>query len=400
MAQHLMQGAPPRPDEQVSLANWRQAPFSKWGFRNVRSLVPTAAARPASAGEVWRLPQAWRDLAGLELCDASGAPMDCLRYLRDIHIDGLVVLHRGELAYEFYDNGFDVAQQHILFSVSKSVTGALAGVLVERGLLDPDRPAAAYVPELQHSVFAGATVRHLLDMTVSTGFSEDYADPNGDMPAYRRAVGWDPGGAVGSGDLRGFLAGLKTAGEGAHGDAFHYVSPGTDTLGWVLERAGGMSFAAMLSEWIWRPMGAEYEAFVTLDSQGAPRTAGGICVTARDLARFGEMMRRGGLVNGRQIIPRWWVEDLRSNGDQRAWDRGNFAAMGFPAKRYRSKWYLFDADTGAFGGAGIHGQWLYVCPESEVVIAAFSSQPDAADIPYSVAWIANCGRIASALADG
>lgn len=397
MKQQLMQGAPPGPDGQVTLANWRQSPFSQWGFRNLRSLVPTAAVAGATGSEVTALREAWRDLGELELVDAAGQRMPGQRYLRASNIDGLVVLRRGELAYEFYDNGLEAGQQHILFSVSKSVTGALAGVLADRGLLDPDRPAADYAPELKTSVYASATVRHLLDMTVSIGFSEDYADPNGDMPAYRRAVGWDPGGAVGEADLRGFLASLKTPGESAHGEAFHYVSVNTDTLGWVLERAGGAPLAQMLSELVWRPMGAEREAWVTLDSFGAPRAAGGICMTTRDLARFGEMMRRGGVANGRQIIPAWWVDDIRANGDQAAWRRGNFAAMGFPASRYRSKWYLFDEDTGAFGGAGIHGQWLYVCPTSEVVIAAFSSHPVAADIPYSVTWIANCKRIAREL---
>lgn len=393
----LMRGAPPQPDQQVTLANWRQAPFSQWGFRNVRSLVPTAAAQGAAGTEITPLREAWQDLGALEMIDAAGARMACQRYLRASNVDGLVVLRRGELAFEFYDNGLEVGQQHILFSVSKSVTGALAGVLVERGLLDPDRPVTEYLPELHGSFFAGASVRNLLDMTVSTAFSEDYAAPVGDMPAYRRAAGWDPGGVVGSANLRGFLAGLKGSGAGAHGEAFHYVSPDTDTLGWVLERAGGLPFARMLSEWVWRPMGAEREAWVTLDSFGAPRTAGGVCMTTRDLARFGEMMRRGGVANGRQIIPAWWVDDLRTNGDRGAWERGNFAAMGFPACRYRSKWYLYDEETGAFGGAGIHGQWLYVCPTNEVVIAAFGSQADAADVPGSVAWIANCGRIAREL---
>jgi len=397
MEQQLMQGAPPGPNGQVTLANWRQSPFSKWGFRNLRNLVPTGAIAGATGSEVTPLREAWRDLGELDLVDAAGERLPAHRYLRAINVDGLVVLRRGELAYELYDNGLEASRQHILFSVSKSVTGVLAGVLADRGLLDPDRPAADYAPELKSSVYAGATVRHLLDMTVSIGFSEDYADPNGDMPAYRRAVGWDPGGPVGGADLRGFLASLKTPGETAHGEVFHYVSPDTDTLGWVLERAGGAPFAQMLSDLIWRPMGAEREAWVTLDSFGAPRTAGGVCMTTRDLARFGEMMRRGGVANGRQIAPAWWVDDIRSNGDRRAWERGNFAAMGFPASRYRSKWYLFDEETGAFGGAGIHGQWLYVCPTSEVVIAAFSSQPDAADIPYSVAWIANCKHIAREL---
>lgn len=400
MQPQLMQGAPPPADAQVTLANWRQAPSSRWGFRNVRALVPTAAVPAAEPDGVAPLPVDWRDIGDLDIPAADGGATRLAAFLRRNHVDGFVALRRGRLAYEFYDNGLDAGQQHILFSVSKSLTGALAGVLAERGLLDPDRPAADYVTELRGSVFGDARVRHLLDMTVAIEFNEDYADPAGDMPAYRRAVGWDPGGDAGGADLRGYLAGLTRRAARAHGAAFHYVSVATDTLGWVLERAGGLPFAVMLSEWIWKPMGAAREAWVTVDSFGAPRAAGGICVTARDLARFGEMMRRGGVASGRRIVPSWWVDDIRFNGDAQAWARGNFAAMGFPACRYRSKWYVFDAGTGAFGGAGIHGQWLYVCPENEVVIAVMSSHPVAADIPYATAFIGACRRVAAALGAG
>ena len=74
-------------------------------------------------------------------------------------------------------------------------------------------------------------------------------------------------------------------------------------LGWVLERAAGIPFADLVSQALWQPMGAAYDAYITVDRLGAPRSAGGICATLRDVARVGELMRRGG--DG--VIPASWV---------------------------------------------------------------------------------------------
>jgi CubicO group peptidase (beta-lactamase class C family) len=68
--------------------------------------------------------------------------------------DGMVVLRRGKLVYESYHAGLEPHIPHVLFSVSKSVAGMLAGVLVGRGLLDPDRPIVDYLPEVQGSGYA------------------------------------------------------------------------------------------------------------------------------------------------------------------------------------------------------------------------------------------------------
>src|SRR5690606_34539489 len=151
-----------------------------------------------------------------------------------------------------------------------------------------------YVPEIDGSAYGDATVRNLLDMTVSIRFVEDYLDPTGDVARYRVAMDWNPPGAFAyQGGLHDFLPTLPK-GEAAHGERFHYVSPNSDLLGWVLERAGGLKMSEMLTRYLWQPLGAETSGYITVDRDGAARTAGGICVTLSDLARFGDMMRLGG----------------------------------------------------------------------------------------------------------
>jgi CubicO group peptidase (beta-lactamase class C family) len=146
-------------------------------------------------------------------------------------------------------------------------------------------------------------------------------------------------------------------------------------LGWILERAGGVPYAQLLSDLIWRKMGAEADAHVTVDKLGAARAAGGVCVTLRDLARFGELMRNHGSANGQQIVPRGWVTDILQNGDQGPWLANEGSAKFLPAGRYRSQWYMTGNDSAAYCAIGIHGQWIYVDPKAEMVIAKVSSQP-------------------------
>jgi CubicO group peptidase (beta-lactamase class C family) len=143
----------------------------------------------------------------------------------------LIVLQGGRLVAERYDQGYDGKTSHILFSVSKSLTGAMAGILVDQGMLDPEGPAIQYVPEVANSAYGDCAVRHVLDMMVSSSFSEEYLDMSGDYGRYRCATLWDPALAgEDPGTLHGLLATLPPAPE-PHGEVFKYLSPNSDFLG-------------------------------------------------------------------------------------------------------------------------------------------------------------------------
>lgn len=390
----LMQGFPPPAAAQVTLANWRLPPFNRWSFHNVRQIVPSAAIYAGSQAASFS--QERHPVERLAFHGPDGQEWTVGRMLEATMTDGFMVLQRGKLVAESYAAGQRPETPHIVFSVSKSITGSLAGVLVERGQLDPDAPVTTYIPEAAGSAYGDCTVRHVLDMTVSIDFVEDYLDTTGDFARYRVATGWNP---VPDGmaplDLRGFLVTLKR-GAAPHGRKFHYVSPNSDLLGWILERASGTPFPELMSNALWRPMGAEFDAYVTVDRLGAPRTAGGVCVTLRDLARFGELMRRDGMAEGRQVLPKSWVDDIRSNGDPEAWRLG--ATPGFlPGGRYRSKWYMTGNAHGAFCAIGIHDQWIYVDPAAEVVIAKQSSQPVPSDPQMDQLHLAAFDALARAL---
>ena len=380
----------------ATLANWRQAPWNSWAFHHVPEIIP--AMRIAhDSGRVSQLPEAARDLGTFAFTGPDGAQRSVARMLIETATDGFLVLHKGSVAFEWYGNGLSPGDPHIVFSVSKSITGILAGILVESGQLDPNAPVVRYVPEAVGSAYGDCTVRHVLDMTVGLAFVENYLDPVGDFARYRVATGWNPtDNPALAMDLHSFLVTLPRDAN-PHGAVYHYASPNSDMLGWILERAGNQPYARLLTDLVWSRLGTEADAHVTVDRLGAARAAGGICVTLRDLARFGEMVRNFGRAGGRQIVPRRWIEDILANGDRRAWLASPTAAKFLPNGRYRSQWYMIGNATGAYCAIGIHGQWIYIDPAAEVVIAKVSSQPLPVDDPTDHLLLVAFDAVASAL---
>ncbi len=359
---------------EVTLANWRTGPFSRWAFQNVGELVPSARIVAGPAHDETP-PQDFGPLLGEKIAVAA-APETVGSFLKRSDADALVVMKGGRIVGDWFAPHMEFGARHIVFSISKSLTAVIAGILEGGGLLDPEAPVAQYIPEAAGSAYGDAKVRHVLDMTVSLDFEEAYLDPESAFARYRKATLWNPGG--GEQSLAAFLLTLQKLGE-PHGETFRYRSPNSDLLGMLVERASGKRFADLMREKLWLPLAAISEGSITVDMEGSPRTAGGISVTPRDLARVGEMMRQGGVANGRRIVPETWVRDTSaSGGDARAWRRGEMATL-FPEGRYRNKWY--QDGRGAFYGIGIHGQWLYVDPAREAVIVKMSSQPLPVDDP-------------------
>lgn len=361
----IMQGFPPAEADQATLANWRSRPHNAWAFHHVREIVPSAD-----------IPNDPGDRRAIETAEPGFDVSMIEPALEQTDADAIVVMHRGKRVYERYLNGNDAQTPHILFSVSKSMLGLLAGSLTASGDLDPERLITDYIPELGDTIFRGATVRHALDMRVGVLFDEDYLATTGPIIDYRYAANWNPVPVgVEAGDLRSFMHRLTEA-DGEHGQRFHYVSPNTDLLAWVFERATDQRYADLFAERIWRPMGAEHPGYITVDRIGGVRAAGGMCLTARDLALVGQMLNEGGSRDGVQIIPESWIVDIETQGDNEAWRKGDFADHLPLNMHYRSKWYVHPGDKPLIHGLGIHGQYIFVDRARELSVSWFSSGHD------------------------
>jgi len=369
----MMHEFPSGPEDQVTLANWRTSPFNQWAFQHVREIVPSADIAN-SPEQVMALPEQDCNFDNLRIGSDTG-DIDFEDFLERSSTDGLVVLHKGQVVKQHYTNGMNESTPHILMSVSKSMLGLLAGILVDQDKLDVDALATTYVPEISATAYAGATIRNLLDMRAGIEFDEDYLLTSGPIIEYRKATNWNPlGPGDKASDLRSFY-GLLTDSDGPHNGRFHYVSPNTDLLAWIIERATGQRYADLMSQLLWQPMGAERSAYITIDRLGAPRAAGGMCVTTRDLARVGQLLVNDGRHGNRQVVPESWINDMQGNGDAEAWQVGDFVEHfpGLPI-RYRSKWYLLDGEAPVLFCLGIHGQYLFVDRANQVVVAKHSSR--------------------------
>ncbi|WP_019171417.1 serine hydrolase domain-containing protein [Pseudaminobacter salicylatoxidans] len=356
----------------VTLENWRTAPYNRWAFQNVGELVPSAEiAAPAEIPE-----EPAGDLSDLlaETVDVGNGSETVAAFLQRSDADTFLAMKGGKVVGEYNAPHMTPGGRHIIFSISKSLTAILAGSLQADGLLDPAAPVTQYIPEAAGSAFADATVQHVLDMTTTIDFEELYLDPESAFARYRRATLWNPNtNGPDSEKLLAFIVSIAK-GAGEHGEVFRYRSPNSDLLGAIVERAAGQRYTEAMAERLWKPLGARRGGRITVDGEGTARAAGGISVAARDLARVGEMMRCGGVFEGRRILPESWVRDTATGGDRKAWEKGDFAFL-MPNGSYRNKWYQTGFEGKPFCGIGIHGQWLYVDPANEVVLVRMSSQP-------------------------
>lgn len=371
-----MVGSPPPPERTVRFedGSYFQFPAMRWSVSNFRQLMPTVNV-PRGAGAPSVLPLALRgDIDNLPFVPLGAtAPITWAQGLAATYTDGIIVLHRGKVVHERYFGVLKPEGEHAAMSMTKSVVGTLGATLVAEGRLDERQRIAHYVPELERSAFGSATLRQVLDMTTGLAYSEDYADPNAEVWAHAKAGNPLPKPADYTGP-RSYYAFLQTVQlQGRHGAAFSYKTVNTDTLGWVIARVTGHSVAEELSQRIWSRLGAEHDAYFSVDSLGTPFAGGGLNTSLRDLARFGEMLRNDGRYNGQQIVPKAVVDDIRHGGDRSA-----FAKADYPLLKgwsYRSMWWVTDTPGGAFMARGVHGQRLYVDPAAQVVIVRFASHP-------------------------
>ncbi|RWC53217.1 MAG: class C beta-lactamase-related serine hydrolase [Mesorhizobium sp.] len=373
-----MRGAPPPADKRITFESdcFRTFPQIRWSLSHMRELTTTVNVwrGPDEPSKLERLDRT-TEIDALAFTDANGRSRRFEEALFDTYADGILVLHRGRIVYERYFGSLEPHLPHACHSVTKSYVGTLAAAFVHEGVLDDGKAIPYYLPELQGSAWEDATLRQVMDMQTGLAHAEVYADENSDLWDYARACGFRPqlAGYSGPKTMCDYLQTIRK--KGAHGGSFEYLTVNTEIVAWVMSRVTGHSFAQLLQERLWAPLGCEDDANIIVDSAGMPMAGGGLSTSLRDLARFGEMIRQEGEWNGRQILPASVIADIRRGGD-----RAKFTIKGMPGYSYRSMWWVPHDEFGAIEAQGIHGQRLYVAPGAEMVIAQFASHPLASTV--------------------
>lgn len=277
-------------------------------------------------------------------------PAEVQDWITARNVTALVILKDGQLVHESYHQGTAPDDLRISWSVAKSFLSALFGIVLAEGHIDSlDDPVTKYAPELAGTAYDGATVRHILTMSSGVAFNEDYLDFWSDINRMGRVL------ALGQ-SMDGFAASLKTRAADP-GTRWHYVSIDTHVLGMIIRGATGEDIPELLERHILAPLGLEKAPYYLTDGYGVSFVLGGLNVTTRDYARFGQMIAQGGEWQGKQIVPRDWVEASTTP-----------SAPG--GAGYGYQWWIAEgAPAGEVNAQGIYGQYIWIDRARNVVIA-------------------------------
>ncbi|RXJ71737.1 6-aminohexanoate hydrolase [Veronia nyctiphanis] len=375
-----MVGTPPPADKRIMQpqSDYFSFPKLRWTLCHIRELMPT---QQVSRGLSAPLPL---DYALDDAIDrltftptGSDQRMTWEESLSANYTDGMLIMHKGKVVYEKYFGCLNQLGKHTAMSMTKSLTGLLAEILVAEGKLDEKSLVSTIIPELKDSAFGSATVRQVMNMTTSLAYSENYADPNADIWAYTSAADPLPKSKEYQGPI-GYFEYLETVKqEGKHGEAFGYKTINSDTLGWIISRVTGKKVTEFLSERIWQKMGAELDAYMTVDAIGTPFAGGGLTAGLRDMARIGQIMLDKGEYNGLQLFPVKVVESIEKGGNKNAFAKAGYTALA--GGSYKSMWWVFHNSHGAYAARGVHGQTIYIDPAAEMVLVRVASFPVASN---------------------
>lgn len=361
-----------RPDG-VTGATWQFGPINRWAYTHIREILPTKDV-PNDYRTVRPLPGL--DAATSDLMvNAGGKAVSLSEAMKQNYMDGVLVMKGGRVLVERYEGTLTPERKHLLWSVSKTITGLTAASVAADGLVDMNKSVSDYVPELANTGWANNSVRTLLDMRDTSDWNEDYAAPDSTVRRQDCADGLLTGLSCDGVAVVGNYVFLPTVGQDDdRKDRFVYKSGTTDVVAWVLEAATGKRFADLVSERIWKPMGAERSADITVDVSGFTLASGGMAATLRDVARVGQMMLDYGRVGGKQVVPKTWLEDIFQRPGDPSWSLPKGDGM---QSYYRSFVWGVGDGKGTVQARGVHGQVIDVSPSTGTVIVVLSSWPDA-----------------------
>lgn len=338
-----------------------------WGDWDTQDHTRFPARAVANAGPVFEFetnlqPQLFETITD----PATQAEVNFDEFLAANQTTAFIVVRDDTLLYEQYFNGTGHDSINTSFSVAKSFLSTLIGIALDEGRLrSVNDPVTDYVPELRGRGLDAVTIRHLLDMSSGIRYREADQFP-------RFLDGW-------SDEYRSYYfpnlrrMGLEVVPDGTRpGEFFHYNNLHPLLLGLILERTTGQSVSAYLEEKLWKPLGMEYPATWSLDSErsGFELLGNGINARSLDYARFGRLMLRGGEWQGRQLVSAAWVSEATrpDPNDQRPWQIYQDFQTGGGYYKYLWWGHRLPEGQSAFFALGKHGQFIYVYPPKNLIL--------------------------------
>ncbi|MBQ6253193.1 MAG: serine hydrolase [Bacteroidales bacterium] len=268
-----------------------------------------------------------------------------------------VVLHKGTLVAERYRSGITSSTKLLSWSMAKSFTNALAGVMSGDRLIDIYAPMN--IPEWRNDGREDITLNDLMQMQSGLKWNEDYGNRSDVNLMLHREV--DMG-----------LYALNKPLEHEPGTYWYYSSGSTNLVMRYLRGkfASDKEFLTYIRERLFSPIGIRNAVFEP-DMSGTPVGSSYLYVTARDFARFGQLYLEDGVADGNRILPDGWVSYTVTPASGSEDSYGAFFWLN--KNKYRP-----DAPEDMFYCQGHDGQAIFIIPSRElvVVVLGYSPKPD------------------------
>lgn len=281
----------------------------------------------------------------------------------ELPVDALIMMRNGKVVTEGYWHPYSKEMNHIIYSVSKSITALAIGFLIDEGKLHLDDKFVSFFPELVtgplHEYSASRTIENLLSM--------------------RDGLAGDPNNTID----RGYCDWLKSYVNATPwvkpGTLFGYSSAGTIGLCAVVEKVSGMRMMEYLEPRLFKPLGIEN--IYCEEHMGTETGSRGIHCKAQDLAKIGQMMLDGGKYNGQQVVPEFWVKACTTMHSE----VGSFSGPTDGVHGYGYQWWQWR--DGGWGCKGVGGQYIAFWPDTNVVLVTLANMEDQAGSPTEMASI-------------
>ena len=345
---------------------WRGATFddfnTKFAAREIANQPPPLSLDPPGAPS----PEFDR-VDFLRISDRSAHSAPTADLIACTGTRALIALKDRRLCFEAYANGGRREAAISSFSIAKSVLSALTGVAIDEGKIGGlDEPITVRLPELAERQGAERIrIRHLLSMT--SGLRYNGGGLGGGPLGDDARSYYEP-------DLRRLALRAQPAFE--PGARWQYNNFNPLLIGLILERATGQTVSDYLSQTLWRPLGMEAPGSWSLDSRqsGFEKMESGLNGRAVDFLNFGLLFLDGGMRDGRQIVPRAWVEASTRHDPALAGPATSPPGQEWTRMRdYGYFWWIDPKAPGRFYGMGNLGQVLYVAPDRNAVLARFGA---------------------------
>ncbi len=280
-----------------------------------------------------------------------------VEYGGNARMDSLVVVRNGHLVAEAYYAPFRTGMKHRINSATKSVVALLAGIASGQGLMgSADAPVLEQLRE-RGNLDAdprklAITLQHLLDSTSGIAWVEPLSDRIPDsLIAMERSADWVQ-----------YI--LERPMAQAPGVGFNYNSGNTHLVSALLARKAGMETGQFAARELFGPLGITDYRWLN-DPQGVARGGFGISMRTPDMAKIGYLVLMKGEWNGRQIVPRAWVDKIF---------HASIPMFSTGGLRYGNAWWTLP-DRKAFMAVGFNRQLIVVLPELGVVAAMTGRGP-------------------------